>query len=383
MGERKEFASPDGLFRKKIVKEGVGFFVPIDGAICKIESILDENELIKQLDFKNTKEVIIGEADEHIDLVLESCISTMKEDETAEIYFLLPSSGCKKADSPSKEAEVKEVEKDVDDIEEMKSPVVEEKDSELESSLDSDQIENELDNKVAQEITDSIAISKESLNSEVPVQSEKSPCIGKNKSVCDDSSSSEIELKSFCDGLPVEKVSVVVRLIAFTRQPEIWEMSVTEKWRRAIRHKERGVELYAKGRHGWAFRRFSVAIKYLISVEHDIPPEHLEKEVDVKGLKLSCYLNIAACHLKKPNYELAVKVCSKALELDAYNAKALYRRASAFIHLQEYDKAEEDLKRAAELEPTNSAILKQQKVLKGKVQKLNNFYAKAMKKMFT
>ena len=63
-------------------------------------------------------------------------------------------------------------------------------------------------------------------------------------------------------------------------------------------------------------------------------------------------LNAAACHLKLKNYEDTIEFCNRALDLDRENAKAHYRRGSAYFHSGQMDKAQKDLNRALELDPS-------------------------------
>lgn len=87
-------------------------------------------------------------------------------------------------------------------------------------------------------------------------------------------------------------------------------------------------------------------------IEYDSSFSDEEKQA-VKVLKVSCNLNNAACKLKLRDYKQAVKLCSKVLEIDSRNVKALYRRAQAYIQLADLDLAEFDIKKALEIDPDN------------------------------
>jgi tetratricopeptide (TPR) repeat protein len=45
------------------------------------------------------------------------------------------------------------------------------------------------------------------------------------------------------------------------------------------------------------------------------------ERVELKRIKLTSYLNIAACNIKGKDYESAVSACNEALKLDPYNVK--------------------------------------------------------------
>lgn len=64
-----------------------------------------------------------------------------------------------------------------------------------------------------------------------------------------------------------------------TLSRKVFEMSTTEKWRLANWHKDSGVALFKDGKLEWAFRRFSLALKYIISLAHDVPASEHDDEV--------------------------------------------------------------------------------------------------------
>lgn len=65
--------------------------------------------------------------------------------------------------------------------------------------------------------------------------------------------------------------------------------------------------------------------------------------------------------LKKPTD--AKDACSKALEIDEKNPKAYFRRGCAWLAMNEADKAEADLNKAAELNAGDAAIEKELKAV--------------------
>jgi peptidyl-prolyl isomerase D len=79
---------------------------------------------------------------------------------------------------------------------------------------------------------------------------------------------------------------------------------------------------------------------------------------EVKALKQSTYLNMAACYIKREMYEKAVGVCTKALEIGA-NPKASFRRGQARMALGDLDGARVDLNAAAAANPTDRAVLQE------------------------
>uniref|UniRef100_A0A8C1FI27 Protein unc-45 homolog B n=2 Tax=Cyprinus carpio TaxID=7962 RepID=A0A8C1FI27_CYPCA len=77
---------------------------------------------------------------------------------------------------------------------------------------------------------------------------------------------------------------------------------------------------------------------------------------DKKALAV-IYRNRSACFLKKENYNNAVSDASKAIDVDAADIKALYRRCQALEKLGKLDMAFKDVQRCATLEPKNKTFL--------------------------
>ena len=76
-------------------------------------------------------------------------------------------------------------------------------------------------------------------------------------------------------------------------------------------------------------------------------------------MKLPLYLNIAACQVKLEQYENAIKNCSKALEIDSKNVKALYRRCVALTQINDFQGACKDAEKGLSIEEDNQAIKRQ------------------------
>lgn len=104
-----------------------------------------------------------------------------------------------------------------------------------------------------------------------------------------------------------------------------------------------------------------------------------DEKHQANGLRLSCYLNNAACKLKLEDYSEASSLCTKVcflwliqnmhflwiqilfcfhfgwqvLELEPLNVKALFRRSQAYLKTSELEKDEADIKRALTIDPNN------------------------------
>lgn len=169
-----------------------------------------------------------------------------------------------------------------------------------------------------------------------------------------------------------------VEMISFTKEKESWDMDTTEKIEASKQKKEQGNSLFKVGKYQRAAKKYEKAAKY---IEHDSSFSAEEKKQS-KVLKVSCNLNHAACCLKLKDFKEAVKLCSKVLEFESQNVKALYRRAQAYIETADLDLAEFDIKKALEIEPQNREVQLEYKILKQKQIEYNKKDAKLYGNMF-
>ncbi|KAL6506524.1 Peptidyl-prolyl cis-trans isomerase fkbp62 [Orobanche gracilis] len=169
-----------------------------------------------------------------------------------------------------------------------------------------------------------------------------------------------------------------IELISFVKEKESWDMNTEEKIEAAGKKKEEGNALFKAGKYVKATKRYEKAAKY---IEHDTSFSEDEKKQS-KALKVTCNLNNAACKLKLKDYKQAEKLCTKVLELESTNVKALYRRAQARMNMADLDLAELDIKKALEIDPDNRDVKLEYKALKEKVKEFNKKDAKFYGNMF-
>ncbi|XP_076959123.1 peptidyl-prolyl cis-trans isomerase FKBP62-like [Bidens hawaiensis] len=178
---------------------------------------------------------------------------------------------------------------------------------------------------------------------------------------------------------PNATVVYEVELVSFVKDKESWDMNTTqEKIEAAGKKKEEGNVFFKAGKYKKAIKRYEKAAKY---IEYDTNFEEDEKK-QAKALKITCNLNNAACQLKLKEYKQAEKLCTKVLELEGTNVKALYRRAQAYINVADLDLAEIDIKKALEIDPNNKDVKLEYKVLKEKIKEYNKKDAKFYGNMF-
>ncbi|XP_010905156.1 70 kDa peptidyl-prolyl isomerase-like [Elaeis guineensis] len=177
---------------------------------------------------------------------------------------------------------------------------------------------------------------------------------------------------------PNSTVIYEVELVSFVKEKESWDMNNAEKIEAAGKKKEEGNALFKVGKYERASKRYEKGAKF---IEYDSSFSDEEKKQS-KVLKITCNLNNAACKLKLKDYKQAEKLCTKVLELDGRNVKALYRRAQAYIQLADLDLAEVDIKKALEIDPDNRDVKLEYRTLKEKVKEYNKKDAKFYGNMF-
>lgn len=193
----------------------------------------------------------------------------------------------------------------------------------------------------------------------------------------------ECEIPSSCVRASTEAaVTIRAHLVEFSPCAEPWTLSLDERMQLAAKLKERGGALFKSKRWRLAARRYSRAIKKLIPYARD---ENISEDrlFALQTLKCTCHLNLAACQLQLRQFELVVSNCTCALEQRSDDVKALYRRGVALTDLNEFERAESDLRRALEHDPGNKAVEAQLYRLRQKLRHQNKLYSVAMKKMFS
>ncbi|WJX09548.1 peptidylprolyl isomerase [Trifolium repens] len=141
-----------------------------------------------------------------------------------------------------------------------------------------------------------------------------------------------------------------------------WELNNNEKIEMAGRKKEEGNLLFKSGKYQRASKKYDKAADF---VSEDGSFGDDEQKL-AKSLRISCWLNGAACCLKLTDFPGAIKLCTKVLDVEFHNVKALYRRAQAYIETGDFLLADVDIKQALEVDPHNREV----KVLRMKLKQL-------------
>ncbi|XP_071710598.1 70 kDa peptidyl-prolyl isomerase-like isoform X3 [Rutidosis leptorrhynchoides] len=159
---------------------------------------------------------------------------------------------------------------------------------------------------------------------------------------------------------PFSSLIYEVEMIDFVKEKAAWEMDNHEKIEAATKKKEEGNVLFKNGKYRRAAKKYDKAVDYL-NEEGQFGDD--DKKV-VKSLRVTCWLNGAACSLKLNDCKEAIKLCSMVLDAESYNVKALYRRAQAYMESYDLQLAELDIKKALEADPQNREVKSIQKTLR-------------------
>lgn len=157
--------------------------------------------------------------------------------------------------------------------------------------------------------------------------------------------------------------------------PHIYNLTEQELYELALEHKSEAAELYKSGLLVTAFKRYKKSMSYLIIGEQmikektkksneTIPEEDETSESkslaslnkQILDAKAQIYSNMALIQTKSKSYDNVITNCTKCLEIDSANVKALYRRGQARLSSNEYEKATEDFAQALKLDPENKDV---------------------------
>ncbi|KAL4660211.1 peptidyl-prolyl cis-trans isomerase FKBP4 [Arapaima gigas] len=179
---------------------------------------------------------------------------------------------------------------------------------------------------------------------------------------------------------PSATLQYKIKLTAFEKAKESWEMNTSEKLEQSSIVKEKGTQYFKGGK----FKQAAVQYKKIVSwLEHETSLQEEDKQ-KAQALKLAAHLNLAMCYLKLQEQSQALENCNKALELDATNEKALFRRAEALFAMKEFEQARDDFQKVMQLYPTNKAARAQvalcQRHMKEQHEKDKRLYANMFQK---
>ncbi|KAK7376981.1 hypothetical protein VNO80_02401 [Phaseolus coccineus] len=151
-----------------------------------------------------------------------------------------------------------------------------------------------------------------------------------------------------------------VEMMNFIKEKAPWELNNKEKIEVAERKKEEGNVLFKGDNYLRAEKKYEQAVDFL----SDDGSFGFGEQKQADALRVSCWLNGAACSLKLNDFRGAIKLCSQVLDVEFCNMKALYRRAQAYIETGDFLLADVDIKKALLVDPQNWEVKVIQKKLK-------------------
>ena len=138
-------------------------------------------------------------------------------------------------------------------------------------------------------------------------------------------------------------------------EQRIFDMPCERQVANCIRFKNIGNMLYREGQYVRAREQYQRALVYY---EYAFPDDD-SVQAQLDTVRYLCCLNMAACQLKLKQHREALSSLFQALRFKPDSAKALYRRAQVYRHMDEYSKAATDIAAAMALAP-NSADLRRE-----------------------
>eukprot|EP00980_Cylindrotheca_fusiformis_P031053 scaffold25752_cov108-Cylindrotheca_fusiformis.AAC.1 len=145
-----------------------------------------------------------------------------------------------------------------------------------------------------------------------------------------------------------------------------------------MKNKAEANELFSDGNFKFAAARYTKALSHCAKFV-DLSPDDV---AEVDGVKLSLNMNLALAYLKLQKPDQALRVCNDALIIDENNVKALYRRASVYYELKNWDSASKDVKKAVSGAPDDKAIKKLQDRIDAQIKRQKMKEKKMAQKMF-
>lgn len=146
-------------------------------------------------------------------------------------------------------------------------------------------------------------------------------------------------------------VPIVFGIVLLEVLPQVHEANMTdaEKVDAAFKRKEAGTQLFKLGHIHRAMQRYKIAID-LVKGSGGLDDQ---TKLKAKQIKEVCYLNRAQGFLKLGDPKRAELCCTAVLLDGQSNEKALFRRATARMQLENYGDAISDLRKLQEISPTN------------------------------
>lgn len=157
-----------------------------------------------------------------------------------------------------------------------------------------------------------------------------------------------------------------------------------DDWEQRIRAaKERGAEYLRKKDYKRAHQVMSRSAEFIKGfpkkIEAVATPEQMQL---VAQYKVSLLNNFALCLMKLEEYKKAIDFLERVLKQDDKNVKAVYRKATCHLILNDIEEAERDFKRVLELDPEEKDSKQKLEIIAKRNEKYKKKEVQAFKNIF-
>ncbi|KAJ8935385.1 hypothetical protein NQ314_012796 [Rhamnusium bicolor] len=154
-----------------------------------------------------------------------------------------------------------------------------------------------------------------------------------------------------------------------------------------LQHKEKGIKFFnAKDNKEAAFR-FTKALKIVLSIPIDVEGTSSIVDgvslIDINKLKGNLFNNLSSCYFRNQYWAMVINLCTKVLQFDRDNVKALYKIGVAYENDRNFEEAKAAFCRVLKLEPQNKACAEHLACVKSELKKADIKVNNMVKKMFS
>lgn len=140
-----------------------------------------------------------------------------------------------------------------------------------------------------------------------------------------------------------------------------YESSEETKFKECEKHRAMGNYLFKEGLIEKAVDNYEIAIAYY---EYCFPADDAQQK-SLDSLRHACLCNASLCYTRLGHLRKAVESATEVIkECKTGHAKAFYRRAQAYRHLDEYKLALNDLEEVKNLRATDKAVMEELSLIK-------------------
>jgi len=145
----------------------------------------------------------------------------------------------------------------------------------------------------------------------------------------------------------------------------------------SLERKESGNVFFKNNHLNLAIKKYEKGLKFL---EQTSKLQTDEEKKKVKDFASVLHINLSLCYFNQKNYKKSLEQANKALEINANNTKALYRKGLALVEQGDWDLGGEEYTKALKIEPDNKSVklaeAKLQRILHKQEQKDKKLYGK-------